>query len=73
MSAVLTNPPAAPRQESPGLWALAWRRMCQDTVGMVALAVVLFFLLLMAAAEKAGFEFSNTGEARELVLRPSGS
>ena len=50
MSAVLTNPPLPPVQESPGLWALAWRRMCQDTVGMVALAVVLFFLLLMAAS-----------------------
>jgi len=26
MSAVLTNPPTPSRQESPGLWALAWRR-----------------------------------------------
>ena len=50
MSAVLTNPPLPPVQESPGLWALAWRRMRQDAVGMVALAVVLFFLLLMAAS-----------------------
>ena len=50
MSAVLTNPPLPPAQESPGLWALAWRRMRQDTVGMVALAVVLFFLVLMAAS-----------------------
>ena len=50
MSAVLTNPPAAPRQESPGLWTLAWRRLRQDAVGMVSLVVVLFFLLMMAAS-----------------------
>ena len=50
MSAVLTNPPLPPVQESPGLWALAWRRMRQDAVGMVSLAVVVFFLLLMAAS-----------------------
>ena len=44
MSAVLTNPPSAPMQESPGLWTLAWRRLRQDMVGMVSLVVVLFFL-----------------------------
>jgi peptide/nickel transport system permease protein len=50
MSAVLTNPPSAPRQESPGLWALAWRRLKQDGVGMFSLVVVIFFLLLMGAS-----------------------
>jgi peptide/nickel transport system permease protein len=50
MSAVLTNPPTAPMQESPGLWALAWRRLRQDGVGMFSLAVVLFFLAMMAAS-----------------------
>lgn len=50
MSAVLDNPPAAPRQESPGLWTLAWRRLRQDTVGMVSLAVVAVFLAMMAAS-----------------------
>ncbi|MEO5691989.1 MAG: ABC transporter permease [Usitatibacter sp.] len=50
MSAVLTNPPSAPMQESPGLWALAWRRLRQDAVGMLSLIVVIFFLLLMAAS-----------------------
>ena len=50
MSAVLTNPPPVPLQESPGLWTLAWRRLKQDTVGMVSLAIVAFFLLMMAAA-----------------------
>ncbi len=50
MSAVLTNPvPLAP-QESPGLWTLAWRRLKQDGVGMAALAVVVLFLLMMAAS-----------------------
>ena len=50
MSAVLTNPPVAPQQESPGLWTLAWRRLRQDGVGMVSLAVVAFFLAMMAAS-----------------------
>ena len=50
MSAVLTTPPAAPRQESPGLWTLAWRRLRQDTVGMISLVVVAIFILMMAAS-----------------------
>ncbi len=50
MSAVLTTPPPAPLQESPGLWTLAWRRLKQDTVGMISLAVVILFLLMMAGA-----------------------
>ena len=50
MSAVLQNPPVVPRQESPGLWQLAWRRLRQDRVGMVSLVVVIFFLLMMVGA-----------------------
>ena len=50
MSAVLTNPPTPGRQESPGLWMLAWRRLRHDGVGMVSLVVVAFFILLMAAS-----------------------
>jgi len=50
MSAVLTSPPPAPPQESPGLWTLAWRRLRQDTVGMLSLVVVVIFLLMMAGA-----------------------
>ena len=39
---------AAPlHQSSPGLWKLAWRRLRKDTVGMVSLIVVLFFILMM--------------------------
>jgi peptide/nickel transport system permease protein len=51
MSAVLTEntPPRAP-QESPGLWTLAWRRLLQDRVGMVALAVVILFITMMLAS-----------------------
>ena len=37
-------------QESPGLWTLAWRRLRQDTVGMVSLVIVGFFLAMMAAS-----------------------
>lgn len=50
MSAVLTNPPAPPAHGSPGLWALAWRRLRQDTIGMVSLTVVVFFLAMMLAS-----------------------
>ncbi|MCA2998691.1 MAG: ABC transporter permease [Rhodocyclaceae bacterium] len=55
MSAVLNQPPSAPvaaplHQPSPGLWTLAWRRLKRDKIGMTALVVVLFFLLLMAGS-----------------------
>ncbi len=50
MSAILHHPPAAARQESPGLWTLAWRRLRQDRVGMVSLVIVAVFLVLMAAS-----------------------
>jgi peptide/nickel transport system permease protein len=51
MSAVLSNgtPPPA-RQESPGLWTLAWRRLRNDRVGMIALVVVVIFIGLMLAS-----------------------
>ncbi len=41
--------PAAPVQ-SPGVWKAAWRRLRNDKVGMVSLAIVVFFLLLILAA-----------------------
>jgi oligopeptide transport system permease protein len=50
MSAVLTNPPLPPVQESPGLWSLAWRRLRQDAVGMVSLAIVGIFIAMMASS-----------------------
>ena len=53
-SAVLSrgrNAPPAPRgvpqHVSPGLWTLAWRRLKADRVGMVSLAIVLAFLVMM--------------------------
>ncbi len=33
---------------SPGLWALAWRRLRADKVAMAALAVVCLFLVMLA-------------------------
>jgi peptide/nickel transport system permease protein len=48
VSAVL--PIALAGQRSEGVWHAAWRRYRQDRVGMVALAVVLAFLLLIAAS-----------------------
>ncbi|MGZ8341123.1 MAG: ABC transporter permease, partial [Telluria sp.] len=35
-------------QSSPGLWALAWRRLRADRVAMAALAVVALFLAMLA-------------------------
>ena len=32
---------------SPGLWALAWKRLQSDHVGMVSLAIVIAFILMM--------------------------
>ena len=50
MSAVLTNPPSPPAQESPGLWTLAWRRLREDMVGMVSLVIVSIFIAMMIAS-----------------------
>ena len=36
-----------PHTVSPGLWTLAWRRLKTDYVGMVSLAIVALFVLLM--------------------------
>jgi peptide/nickel transport system permease protein len=36
-----------PHTVSPGLWMLAWRRLKADKVGMVALAIVLAFIVMM--------------------------
>ncbi|HVF63725.1 MAG TPA: ABC transporter permease [Casimicrobiaceae bacterium] len=43
-------PPRArdvPGHVSPGLWTLAWRRLRRDNVGMVSLAIVAAFIVLM--------------------------
>lgn len=36
-----------PHTVSPGLWALAWKRLRSDAVGMVSLAIVAVFLVLV--------------------------
>ncbi len=36
-----------PHTVSPGLWALAWKRLQSDHVGMVSLAIVAAFILMM--------------------------
>ncbi|HEV3238878.1 MAG TPA: ABC transporter permease [Casimicrobiaceae bacterium] len=37
----------APHAVSPGLWALAWKRLRSDRVAMVSLAIVVVFLVMM--------------------------
>jgi peptide/nickel transport system permease protein len=39
---------AVPHAVSPGLWALAWKRLKSDRVGMVSLAIVAAFVAMMA-------------------------
>ena len=36
-----------PQHVSPGLWTLAWRRLRRDHVGMVSLAIVAAFIVMM--------------------------
>ena len=40
-------PREIPHTVSPGLWTLAWRRLRADRVGMVSLAIVVAFLILV--------------------------
>ncbi|CAG0960665.1 Oligopeptide transport system permease protein OppC [Burkholderiales bacterium] len=47
MTTTMTHPHFVP---SPGLWTLAWRRMCRDHVGMVSLVIVAAFILMMIAS-----------------------
>jgi peptide/nickel transport system permease protein len=39
-----------PHTVSPGLWALAWKRLKSDNVGMVSLAIVIVFVVMMIAS-----------------------
>ena len=51
MSSIVAPYAAAPEAErSEGVWHAAWRRFRADRVGMVSLAIVVAFLLLIAAA-----------------------
>jgi peptide/nickel transport system permease protein len=45
MAATMTH--EIPHAVSPGLWALAWKRLKSDTVGVVSLAIVIAFLVLV--------------------------
>ncbi len=50
MSTVLPNALPPVMQESPGLWTLAWRRLLNDRVGVVCLAIVTAYLAMMIAS-----------------------
>ena len=36
-----------PQHVSPGLWTLAWRRLRRDRLGVVSLAIVIAFIVMM--------------------------
>ncbi len=37
--------------QSPGVWTSAWRRLKNDRVGMVAMAITLLFIVMVALAQ----------------------
>jgi len=47
LESVTPAPREVPHTVSPGLWALAWKRLQSDHVGMVSLAVVVAFIVMM--------------------------
>ncbi|HTI45481.1 MAG TPA: hypothetical protein VMB76_02915, partial [Casimicrobiaceae bacterium] len=51
LATLRAHSPAGPRDiphtVSPGLWTLGWRRLRADRVGMVSLAIVCVFLVMM--------------------------
>ena len=49
MSAI-TMPPRREHEVSPGLWALAWRRLRTDRVAMISLSIVAVFFAMMIAS-----------------------
>jgi len=51
-----------PHTVSPGLWALAWKRLQSDHVGMVSLAIVAAFLPL-------AYALRGTWTYRRVILR----
>ena len=63
----LKSPALAPREVphtvSPGLWTLAWRRLKTDYVGMVSLAIVAVFVVLMILS---GFGLIAADWSREI-------
>lgn len=46
-TATMTSPHL---HDSPGLWTLAWRRLCADKIAVVSATIVFAFLLLIAAS-----------------------
>ncbi|HEY2864265.1 MAG TPA: ABC transporter permease subunit [Casimicrobiaceae bacterium] len=72
-----------PHAVSPGLWALAWRRLRSDRVAMISLAIVVAFLLMIALsatgliakdwAREAGVNYAPpTFVGPDLVEAPAG-
>jgi peptide/nickel transport system permease protein len=63
--------PVTPAASSPGLWALAWRRLRADKVAMGALAVVAAFLLMLALSA-AGLVAADWEEEAGVNYAPPG-
>jgi peptide/nickel transport system permease protein len=63
--------PVTPAASSPGLWALAWRRLRADKVAMGALVVVAAFLLMLALSA-AGLVAADWEEEAGVNYAPPG-
>ena len=61
-----------PHTVSPGLWALAWKRLQSDHVGMVSLAIVAAFIVLMILSgvglDREGLEPRDRRQLRAAVV-----
>lgn len=88
MSAVLAAPGLTDAAEPGGVWQLAWKRLCQDPMGMTALGVVLFYLVVVCMvavglvasnwAQETGVHYANPSflgpgpDEMELIEQPHG-
>jgi len=71
MNAGATLPAGASRAASPGLWTLAWRRLCRDRVGLASLAAVALYSALMLASG-AGMIASDWSKETGVSYAPPG-
>ena len=70
MSAVsMSAAPMRAAAESPGLWALAWRRFRRDKFGLISFDVVVVYIVLMAASA-AGLIASDWSKEAGVSLAP---
>lgn len=71
MTAYATTPAAASIAQSPGLWALAWRRLIRDRVGLLSMLVLALYLVIVIASGT-GLIASDWGKEAGVSYAPPG-